>query len=47
MTDNDKQDLTHIVAVIGQALAIGATREMASGATSVPTMQGAPPPVHG
>lgn len=40
MTDNDIQDLTHIVAVVGQALAIAATRSVNSGAVTVPTIQG-------
>lgn len=40
MSDNDIQDLTHVVAVVGQALAITATRMVNSGAVEVPTMQG-------
>lgn len=40
VSDNDIQDLTHIVAVIGQALAITATRMVNSGTVEVPTMQG-------
>ena len=39
MSDNDIQDLTHIVAVVGQALAITATRMVNSGSVNVPTMQ--------
>mgnify|MGYP006935487687 CR=1 FL=1 len=42
MSDNDLQDLTHVVAVIGQALAITATRMVNSGTVEVPTMQGRP-----
>lgn len=40
MSDNDLQDLTHIVAVVGQAIAITATRMVNSGTVQVPTMQG-------
>lgn len=40
MSDNDKQDLTHVLAVISQALAISATREVQSGTITVPTAQG-------
>lgn len=40
MSDNDIQDLTHIVAVVGQALAISATRMVNAGSVSVPAMQG-------
>lgn len=40
MSDNDLQDLTHINAVIGQALAITATRMVKGGTVEVPTMQG-------
>jgi hypothetical protein len=41
MTDNDIQDIAHIGAVIGQALAITATRMVNSGTVEVPTKQGA------
>lgn len=40
ITDNDLQDLTHISAVISQALAISATRIVNSGSVTVPTAQG-------
>lgn len=43
MSDNDIQDLTHLVAVVGQALAITATRMVNGGTVEVPTMQGEPP----
>lgn len=43
MSDNDIQDLTHLVAVVGQALAIIATRQVNSGTVTVPTMQGDQP----
>lgn len=42
ISDNDLQDLTHINAVIGQALAITATRMVKGGTVEVPTMQGDP-----
>jgi hypothetical protein len=41
MTDNDLQDLTHMAAVVTQALAITAMRMVNSGTVEVPTMQGA------
>lgn len=40
ISDNDLQDLTHVAAVITQALAITATRMVNSGTVEVPTMQG-------
>lgn len=40
MSDNDLQDLTHVVAVVSQALAITATRMVNEGTVEVPTMQG-------
>ena len=40
MTDNDEQDLTHILAVVSRSLAIIATRRANSGMIEVPTMQG-------
>lgn len=40
MSDNDIQDLTHILAVISQALAITATRMVNGGTVEVVTMQG-------
>lgn len=43
MSDNDIQDLTHILAVVSQAVAITATRNVNSGAVLVPTMQGDAP----
>jgi hypothetical protein len=43
MSDNDIQDLTHIVAVVGQALAISASRVVNAGAVTVPTIQGKKP----
>ena len=39
MTDNDVQDLTHIMAVISQALAVDATRRINGGVIEVPTKQ--------
>jgi hypothetical protein len=42
MTDNDEQDLTHLMAVISQALAIIASRRINSGTIDVMTMQGQP-----
>jgi hypothetical protein len=39
MTDNDLQDLTHMAAVVTQALAITATRMVNGGTVEVPTMQ--------
>lgn len=39
MSDNDVQDLTHIVSVVGQALAFDATRKVNSGTIEVPTIQ--------
>lgn len=42
ITDNDIQDLTHTLAVISQALAITATRQINAGTVTVPTMQGDP-----
>lgn len=39
MSDNDLQDLTHIAAVVTQALAITATRMVNGGTVEVPTMQ--------
>lgn len=41
MSDNDLQDLTHVAAVITQALAITATRMVNGGTVEVPTLQGA------
>ena len=41
ISDNDLQDITHVAAVISQALAITATRIVAGGSVEVPTMQGA------
>lgn len=38
-TDNDEQDLTHVVAVISHALAIVSTQRVNGGLTEVPTMQ--------
>jgi hypothetical protein len=43
MTDNDEQDLTHILAVVSQTLAIVATRRVNSGVIEVPAMQGDAP----
>ena len=43
VSDNDVQDLTHLLAVISQALAIGASRAVNSGSVTVPTMQAIPP----
>ena len=40
MTDNDEQDLAHMVAVISRALAIIATRRVNGGMVEVPTVQG-------
>lgn len=40
MSDNDEQDLTHMLAVISQALAVIATRRVNSGTIDVPTQQG-------
>lgn len=40
ISDNDLQDLTHVAAVIAQALAITATRMVNGGTIQVPTMQG-------
>lgn len=40
MSDNDLQDLTHMAAVITQALAITATRMINGGIVEVPTVQG-------
>ena len=40
MSDNDEQDLTHIIAVASHALAVGATRRVNSGSIEVPTLQG-------
>src|SRR6185312_10573699 len=40
ISDNDLQDLTHVAAVIGQALAVTATRMVKGGTVEVPTMQG-------
>lgn len=40
ISDNDIQDLTHIGAVVAQALAITATRMVNGGTVAVPTMQG-------
>jgi len=40
MSDNDEQDLTHILAVVSKALAIVATRRVNGGCVEVPTMQG-------
>jgi len=42
MTDNDLQDITHLGAVIAQALAIAATRMVSGGTVQVPTVQGDP-----
>jgi hypothetical protein len=42
ITDNDQQDLTHTLAVISQALAITAARQVRGGTIEVPTMQGDP-----
>lgn len=42
ISDNDIQDLTHIAAVIAQALAITATRMVNGGTVQVPTAQGEP-----
>lgn len=39
MTDNDIQDLTHILAVISHALAVNATRMINSGSISIPAAQ--------
>jgi phage gp36-like protein len=39
MTDNDEQDMTHLMSVISTTLAVGATRKVKSGAITVPTMQ--------
>lgn len=41
MSDNDEQDLTHIVAVISRSLAIASTRRVNGGTIEVPTRQGA------
>lgn len=40
ISDNDLQDLTHIAAVVTQALAVTATRMVNGGTVQVPTMQG-------
>jgi len=40
MSDNDLQDLTHMAAVVTQALAITATRMVNNGTVEVPTAQG-------
>lgn len=40
MSDNDEQDLTHLMATTSHALAIIATRRVNSGMISVPTKQG-------
>ena len=40
MSDNDLQDLTHMAAVVTQALAVTATRMVNGGTVEVPTMQG-------
>ena len=40
MSDNDEQDLTHLIAVISQALAVIATRRVNGGMIDVPTKQG-------
>lgn len=42
MSDNDLQDLTHIAAVISQAIAITATRMVNGGTVEVLTAQGDP-----
>ena len=40
MTDNDEQDLTHMMKVVTTALAVTATRRVNSGTIDVPTLQG-------
>lgn len=40
MSDNDEQDLTHILAVVSKALAIVATLRVNGGTVQIPTMQG-------
>jgi hypothetical protein len=44
MSDNDEQDLSHMVAVASHALAIISTRRVNGGMVEVPAMQGAPAP---
>ena len=39
MTDNDEQDMTHILSVVSTTLAVSATRKVNSGSITVPTMQ--------
>ena len=40
VSDNDEQDLTHILAVVAHALAVIATEKVNSGFITVPTAQG-------
>ena len=39
MSDNDEQDLTHLINVASAALSVGATRKVNGGSIEVPTMQ--------
>ena len=40
MSDNDEQDLTHMMRVMSSALAVSATRKVKGGSVEVPTIQG-------
>ena len=40
MSDNDEQDLTHVISCAAQALALGATVKVNGGSIEVPTLQG-------